>query len=230
MSSSLHGQDLSGTDSTGRFAEEVYGLFSPDQQLVNGVQYIYRYQHCLGQPYFWEEQLHRGSLTLSGRVFGEMLMNYDLVTQDLELEYAGSTGMSNRIIVVPDFVEEFTIGPYLFRKMAIGDSLVRYYQVVSTPRFTCYIHWFKRLIPVADNLNYLNECTDADQIFWLEMEGRTNGFRNRKSYLSCFPESMRKEIRRMLNRSQVRLKGASVEELVRIFRETSQILEEGGSG
>lgn len=226
----LWGQQSSETDAATGFAGEVKVIFSPDQQLVNGVQYIYRYQRCLGHPYFGENELLAGTLKLNGREFRDLHLKYDLVTQDLELEYSGNTGMSNRIIVVQDFVEEFKIGSYRFMKMAVEERPERYYQVVSTPQFTCYIHWLKRLVPVADNINYLNECTDADRIYVLEMDGRANGFRNRKGFLSLFPERERKEIRRMMNRFQFKLNSASAGELVRLFEETSRILTERGAG
>lgn len=220
----LWGQNFSQSVAVKSFAEEVYGIYRPDQQLVNGVQYINRYPRCHGHPYFGEDQLHPGKLTLSGRNYGDLQLKYDLVAQDLELEYTNATGMTNRIIVVPDFVEEFTIGTCFFRKMAIRESVERYYQVVTMPHFTCYIHWYKKLIPVVDNLNNMNECTDADRIYWLEHEGRVDGFRNRKSYLAIFPESSRKAIRRMLSSDQFRFKSATTGELVRMLEETSQIL------
>lgn len=221
----LWGQEISVANEASRFAEEVYGLFQPDQQLVNGTQYVNRYPRCLGHPYFGENELQSGSLTLSVNKFDDLLLKYDLVTQDLELEYTHGVGMTNRIIVVPDFVEEFTIGPYYFRKMQKGDSIMRYYQIVSMPAFTCYTYWYKKLIPVIDNLNYLNECTDADRIYWLERDGNVNGFWNRKSFLSLFPESSRREIRKMISRYQIPLNRATVEELVLILKETSQIIE-----
>lgn len=226
----LLGQGSEGESAAEGLAELVYDALRPDQQLVNGVQYVNYYQRCLGHPYFGETRLQPGSITLSGRIYEGLKMNYDLVTQDLELEYSGGSGMTNRIIVVKDFVEEFTLGPHQFSKMEVGDTVERYYQVISMPGFTCFVHWYKKLIPLADNINYLNECTDADRIFWLDREGRTDGFHNRKSYLSLFPDSSRKAIRRMMSRLQFRMNRASPEELARMLEQTAQIIREGGSG
>jgi hypothetical protein len=226
----LLGQGSGGESAAAKLSEVVVDVLWPDQQLVNGVQYVNRYQGCLGHPYFGETRLQPGSITLSGRIYEGLKLNYDLVTQDLELEYSGRFGMTNRIIVVNDFVEEFTLGSYQFRKMVLGDTVERYYQVISAPGFTCYIHWYKKLIPLADNINYLNECTDADQIFWLDREGRIDGFHNRKSYLSIFPDTSRKAIRKMMSRLQFRMNSATPEELVRMLEETAQIIREGGSG
>ncbi len=226
----LRGQGSEARSATAKLTEMVFDALRPDQQLVNGVQYVNRYQRCLGHPYFGDTRLQQGSIILSGRIYEGLKMNYDLVSQDLELEYSGSSGMTNRIIVVNDFVEEFTLGSYQFRKMAVGDSVERYYQVVSAPGFTCYIYWYKKLIPLADNINYLNECTDADRIFWLDREGRIDGFHNRKGYLSVFPDASRKAIRKMMSRLQFRMNRATPEELVRMLEETARIIREGGTG
>jgi len=223
----LPGQSDTGTEDPAGYAELVAKSYGIDQELVNGIQFVNRYKRCLGHPYFLDDRLMDGSLTIRGKVYQQLLLKYDLVTQDLELEYINDKGMKNRMIVIPDFVEGFHYGPYRFEMLDMMESGKRYYQVIHTGSFTCYVHWYKNLVPVVNNIDYLEECSDANQICWLEMDGVLNSFSNRRGFVALFPESSQKEIRGMLRREMFQFRNASPEALVGMLMKVSGLVEKG---
>ncbi len=225
----LSGQAGGSGESTARFSELVRDAYGTDQVLLNGRQFVNHYQQCLGHPYFIENRLSKGALTIRGKVYRNLSLNYDLVTQDLELEYTSRKGMNNRIIIIPDFVEHFQYGNYEFRKLDMGDGEMRYYQVVPTDPFTCFVHWYKNLVPVSNNIHYLEECSDARRVYWLEFEGKVSRFRDRKGFVSLFPGIYQREIRKHLGREMFRFRNATPESLVKMMDEISKLVTPGDS-
>lgn len=229
VNSELPGQSGTGLEDPFDYAELVVKSCGIDQELVNGTQFVNRYKRCLGHPYFLEDQLKDGSMTIRGNAYQDLLLKYDLVTQDLELEYTNDKGMKNRMIVIPDFIERFQYGPYQFEKLEFMESGMRYYQVIKTGRFVCYVHWYKNLVPVVNNIQYLEECSDANQIFWLDMDGKLNSFTNRRRFAALFPESSQKEIKGMLRRDMFRFRTASPKALTEMLIKVSGMAGKGDS-
>ena len=228
LTQELYGQTVADSHTPAGFADLVTETYGLDQELLNGIQFVNRYKRCLGHPYFTEDRLEDGSLTIRGSVYGDLLLKYNLVTQDLELEYLNSQGMTNRIIVIADFVENFRYGRYQFLKLEMEDGEEKYYQVINTDQFTCFVHWFKNIVPVVNNINYAEECTDANRVFWLEREGEVDIFRNRREFIALFPDEYRKAIRKKFSRDMFRFSNTSPENLEHILREVSDLLS-GGS-
>ncbi len=61
---------------------------SLDQILINGVRYYDKYPNVYGHPFLFEDS-QPGSITLSGKVYEDLLINYDLYSQHLVMEYMG---------------------------------------------------------------------------------------------------------------------------------------------
>ncbi|MEN8201089.1 MAG: hypothetical protein ABFS28_00740 [Bacteroidota bacterium] len=200
-----------------------YGL---NHELINGEQYYNRYSRTKGHPYFLDERYRTGSLTLEGRVYEELGLRFDIHSQHVELQYRNFSGGDNQIITVADNVDAFTIGKYQFRKLELEHGPEKFYQVLSTDCFTCYILWKKDLLPLNGSFTYIEQFSTAKRSLWLDLNGELHAFHSRKDFSGLFPEEYHKEIKRFLSKNQFKFRTASVDEIIRNVEAVCNLLKE----
>lgn len=200
-----------------------YGL---DHDLVNGVQYYNRHTRAQGHPYFYENNMYQlGSLTLEGREYPDLLLKFDAFYQHVEIQYRSFSGGINQMIPVVDKVDAFTLGPYHFQKLELEKGEEKFYQVLATACFTCYIHWEKDLLPMTGSFSYVEQFSEAKRSMWLDLNGELKAFSSRKEFAGLFPEEDRKDIKRLLSRAQFKFRTAPVEIIVRQVDAVCKLLE-----
>lgn len=202
-----------------------YGL---DHELINGVQYFNRYSRSQGHPYFLSTDYRIGSLTLEGRAYADVSLRFDIYSQHVELRYKNFSGGGNEIVAVYDKVDAFTLGAYQFRKMALEADEYKFYQVLSTGCFSCYIYWEKDLQPLNESFTYINQFNDAKRSLWLDLNGAIYAFSSRKDFSGLFPETQEKEIKRLLSKNKFKFRSSSVDEIIRNLEAVCGLLEEEG--
>lgn len=203
-----------------------YGL---DHELINGVQFYNRYSRSKGFPYFLQDQYLYGSLTLEGRIYQDVRLKFDIYSQHVELEYKNYSGANNRIITVAEKVDEFSYGEFHFKKLELEQGEKKFYQVIKSTCFTCYIYWDKDLLPLNGSFTYIEQFSEAKRTLWLDLSGELHEFTSRKDFSELFPEQNRKEIKRYLSKAQFQFRTASVYEIVRTLEAVCNLLEEKGN-
>ena len=218
----LFAQDTGSRDrSMEQLMDHAYG---PDQSLINGLQFYDRYLGVMGHPYLWEDRFREGSVTIGGMKHEGLELKYDLVEQEVVVKYTGGDGLINLVVTVPEHLEAFSVGPVLFRRLRINGTEGRFYQVVPTDHFDGYIHWEKKRVMINGNTRYREKCTDAAGHYLLWVDGEWRSYRNRRSFLRCFPVDWRREIRATLRSQNVQLGQASPEEMIRWLEAVSETI------
>lgn len=215
----------SATDPTD-FVNTVRKEYGLDHELINGLQYFNRHSRSQGHPYFLNEVYRIGSLTLDQRSYHDLFLRFDIHSQHVELRYSNFSGGGNEIVTVVDKVDAFTLGTYQFRKMAMEPGEKKFYQVLSTGCFSCYIHWEKGLQPLNESFSYINQFTDVKRSLWLELNGKFYAFSSRKEFSGLFPETKEKEIKRLLAKNKFKFRTAAVDEIIRNMEAVCGLLEE----
>ncbi|MCK5134490.1 MAG: hypothetical protein KAR19_01785 [Bacteroidales bacterium] len=205
--------------------EQAYGL---DQDLVNGVQYHNRYMSCQGHPYFMEDRFASGSVSVRGRIYKDVRLRYDLYSQHVEIEYENFSGGSNVLITITDNVDAFSRGAFEFLKLNLGQEPTRFYQVIRTNVFTCYVYREKELIPLTNNMLFIEQFIKASLTYQMEMDGRLYEFNNMKSFAALFPEDQQKMIKRYLRRKHFTFRKATPGAIVRNMSAVSNLSASGG--
>lgn len=206
------------------YADLVQQSFGIDQELVNGTQYFDRYTNYRGVPYFLSVAFEEGTLILQDRVYGGIKLRYDILAQNLEIEYYSPYVGYNWLVIVTDHVEGFEIRGFPFRKLELEEPGEKFYQVIQTGQFTCYVHWEKKLQALLSNPLYAYEFSDSKSTCLLEMNDRIAPFRNRATLVAQFPEQFQKEIKRLLKRNRFKVKGATPGELVQNMHAVSNLV------
>jgi len=214
-------------DPSQEYAALVYWAYGQDQELVNGLQYYNRHPRSLGHPYLLEGWVHQGSVSIRGKLYSNIWIKYDIHAQHVEVEYRTMGGADNQVILVSDRVDGFTIGNYSFKKLKLEEELdeEQFYQILGKERLIWYIRWEKNLVPLVGDPRFIEEFTSPKRNYLLELDGSIHPFSNKKSFVKLFPQSIQKDIKRLIKSNQLQIRTASTEQLELFIMAASNILE-----
>jgi hypothetical protein len=211
------------------FASLVEKEYGNNQELVNGVQYYNRYLAYQGHPYFLDEDLVRGSVTIGGQVFGNQSVRYNIYSQCVELSYSHFTGGNNQIELVSAHLDGFTLGAFHFSSLGEEEGAGGlFYQEISTGNFTCYIGWQKQIRALNNNTSYSGEFTDPSRSYLLRIDGALHPYRGRREFAGLFPESQRKGLIRLLRKRGTSFRFDHPLELEEHLRAASDFITKSG--
>ena len=216
---------LAGQGTFPDLVENAYGL---DQDLVNGVQYSNRYIRSEGHPYFLEDRFMNGSVSINGKIYQNVQLKYDLFSQRVEIKHDKISGRNYRYITISDRMEAFSLGEYEFRKLNIPEYPERYYQVINTRHFTCFVHWEKKLIPLENNVIYLDHFTNHRLYYWLELNGEIIAFNNRRTFARLFPRNMQREILKLFRQRHISFRNVGPDEILRTMEMVANLFNTEG--
>jgi len=197
----------------------------PDPGLINGIQFYDRYYQVQGHPYFGGEESNNGSVTLSGKQYSDVSLNYDLYAQHLVLSYQVQSGGIRSIILVPEHTEAFSLGGDHFEKCSLSGNGPLFYQVITAEDITCYIHREKEMVPTSNKLQYTHYFSDPRRDYFLEYSGDLHRFHNRWSFKAIFEGEAKKQVRKYLRQHRILFRGATTEELTSLLEFIVQLSE-----
>ena len=220
----LAGQEPDGAPSYAELVEWAYGQ---DQELVNGLQYYNRHPRSLGHPYLLEGWVHQGTVNLRGKLYAGLWLKYDIHSQHVEVEYQTVNGGDNQVILVSDRVRNFSIGNYYFERLKLEEGPAKYYQVLGGGRIIIFIRWHKNLVPVSGDSRFIEEFTAPKRSYLLELDGTIYPFSSKKSFVKLFPNSMQKDMKKLVKSNNLQIRTTSTEQLELFIIAASNLLNGG---
>lgn len=219
------------SDTPADYGKLVHWAYGQDQELVNGLQYYNRHPRSLGHPYLLEGWVHQGTVSIRGKRYRNIWLKYDLYAQHVEVEYQTMNGADNQVILVSNRVDDFSIGSYFFQRMDLGEEVdeelesEQFYQVLGEGRLVWYIRWEKNLVPLVGDPRFIEEYTSPKRSYLLKLDGSVQSFSNKKGFVKLFPESIQKDIKRLIKSNQLQIRSATTEQLELFILAASKILE-----
>ena len=184
----------------------VYGL---DPLLYNGKKYTYFLPPGTGgNQFLFSPDYFVGQVTVKGKSFDGITLNYDIYNQQLLFQYADATGAFNIIEISKAWVEGFRLGDKDFQYLTFGDG-ARFYQVLGDgPLFILY-YWRKKLeLDASYGATYFTFSPSLKNQYVLAGD-RLQPFRNKRSLISLCDPRHKQEIRNYIYRNKIKLKNAS---------------------
>ncbi|MFH1159522.1 MAG: hypothetical protein V1733_01060 [bacterium] len=186
--------------------DRVYGL---DQTLCNGKKYNYflpsgtnGHQYLLSQDYFV------GSVTLKGKCYQDITLNYDIFNQQLLLQYEDERGALNIIEVSKAWMKSFRLGNMNFEFLNLEQE-PHFYQVLGEGPVRILYYWRKNLNLDAAIGSSDYTFTRAVRDSYVFMDGQLKPFRTKRSLIRLFDPGHRPEIKSYLRKNKVKMKKAS---------------------
>ena len=186
--------------------DAAYGL---DQTLYNGKKYSYRpppgtngTQYLVSQLFFY------GTVTLKGKTYHEVILNYDIFNQQLLLQYSDEHDPLNVIEISKAWLTRFSLDSMNFEYLRL-DQGPNIYQVLGDGPVRILYFWRKSLnlndVIGTSNFVFSKPVRDA----YLLKEGKLLPFNSKRSLVRHFDAAKRAEIKSYLRKNKIRINRTS---------------------
>ena len=186
---------------------ETYGL---DPLLYNGRIYSYHIPSgTAGTPYYHGASFVDGTVTLRGVKYTDLPLKYDVINQQLILQYQLREGGVQQLILSEAWLENFTIGNTYFEMIPVRDTIRQIAQVIGTGPRRIVNTWTKELKLDSRLGSRSYVFTKAKKRAYLQTGQTCREFLKNKSFIVLFEERHQPEVRKYLQRHHLNLKKAN---------------------
>ena len=193
---------------TVKVPDQVYGL---DQTLCNGKKYTYvAPPGSKGDQFLLSTLFSVGSVTLRGKSYNNLSLNYDIVNQQLLMRYADDRSPWNVLEVSKAWLTDFRLGNKKFELLTL-EQLPQFYQVIGEGPVRILYFWRKNL-NLNDAIGASNfTFTPAIRDSFVLIDGKLKPFQSKRSFVLLFSAAHRQTIKTYLRKNKIKLKKASDE-------------------
>jgi hypothetical protein len=186
--------------------DRVYGL---DQTLCNGKKYNYvpppgtkRNQYLLSRNYI------SGSVTLKGKCYQDITLNYDLFNQQLLLKYEDERGAMNIIEVSKAWLTSFSLGKKNFEFLNLEKD-PRFFQVLGEGQVRILYYWRKDLKLESTMGSYRYTFSPAIRDSYVLTDGQLKPFITKRNLIGLFDPGHRPAIKSYIRKNKIKVRKAS---------------------
>lgn len=191
--------------------QSVYGL---DQILYNGKVYNYfPGPGVKGHQYLIDKEFISGSVTIRGKKYENLQLNYDILNQDLILKYTDLQGANRLLIVSMAWLKQFSLGSDVFSIIQLPDGKDFIVQELNQGKMKLYRHWTKRLIAKISSVseNYIFE--EKKSSLFLSYNNKLQVFKSTNELLSFLDKEDEILLKNYLKQHKIKIKTASDKDL-----------------
>ena len=203
--------------------EEAESSYGPDPDLLNGQKYNFTYRSAEGSPFFDVQDDALSSIQIKGKIYRDERVKFDIYNQLVILDFTDLAGATGSIVLREDWVDYFSIGNILFKKFPDKNGTGKFGQVLYEGRITCVYFWKKTFIPEQEegemHYRFSDPVREAVTIF----EGKVSSFKNRSSFIKCFPKELRGPVKSEIKSRHLRIKNAGDQEMQALMQYINQI-------
>ena len=198
---------------TKEYFDRSYGS---DYNLLNGRQYDLPYS-SLSHPFLGSDQFRPGNIRLNAEDYTGIPINYNIHDQQVVLQYLSPTGLTRKLVLNRELIENFQLDGKMFLKMSFPETGTRFFQVVRTGEMACYLYWEKKLHKTSTSFDTPYSYSKQTREVYLYMAGKLNLITNRSSFTALFDQAHRKEIEQYLRKDKINFRKISEEGLSTLF-------------
>jgi hypothetical protein len=195
--------------------DDVYGF---DPMLYNGRYYtFFSPLNARGNQYLNDREFESGTVTLRGVTYTDILLNYDILNQQLLMEYSDAPGISQVIILSDAWIEKFSINERNFAIIQVSENEKRIFQEIGTGQARILYFWKKYMhlesIVGGMRMTFSKPSREMN----LFTEGKIVRYRDNKSFISLFMPENKEKLRGYFRNNRINVKKASdkiMEELI----------------
>jgi hypothetical protein len=199
-------------------------VFNADPVLYNGRFYIfYPPSGTEGDQFISGKQFMTGSLTIKGKSYRGLSLNYDIYNQDVIYKYTIESGAVRQIIIPEALLDSFTLEHRRFQILPGIEGNKTIYQVIGEGSFRIFCFWHKRL-----ELNRFHGA--SNRVFtkplkeiYLAYNDTLKVFRNNRTFISLFPPEKREQLRKFLRENRIKISKANDESLTKVMQYCNSI-------
>jgi len=161
-----------------------------------------------GDQFLLSPDFIAASVTLRGKCYQDVALNYDLFNQQLLLRYEDGMGALNIIEESKSWINGFRLGNMNFECLNLEHE-PRFYQVLGEGPIRILYYWRKNLDLHVTTGSSDYTFTSAVRDSYVLLDGKLKPFRTKRSLIRLFDPGHRVEIRSYLRKNKINLKKAS---------------------
>jgi hypothetical protein len=181
----------------------------PDQILLNGIIYTYAAPPgAIGSQFLKSRFFIPGSVTIRGKKFDGISLNYDIYNQLLLYQFPDNTNPFNVIQISCAWLEEFSLEGMRFKYLVNG-TRQEIYQVFGEGSLTLACQWRKTLDLDGAVGSYLFRFSDAKRDMFLVKDGQFISVNSNRGLLRCLTPPMQDEVRSFMKKNNIKINKSS---------------------
>ena len=187
--------------------DPVYGY---DPLLYNGrIYFFYPVRGTEGTQYMFNTFDSLSAVTLKGKTYTGVSLNYDIFNQQLILKFITAVGSPNLMEVSSTWLEKASLGGRNFEVVTDANSNKRIYQVIGSGHERIMYYWSKELL--IDNLksNMSHYFSDGKKEMFVMIDNRFTAFRNTPGFIKSFPQRQQPLIKDYMRKHRINVKKAT---------------------
>ncbi len=197
-------------------AEKTYGL---DDRLVSGLFYKHKHPEANNHPYFLSESWKEGSVFINTLEYKNLLLNYNLVTEEIILYQKFKTN-NVQILLNNKIIDSLRLHTYLFiNALHMPVKCEKgFYEVIYRGNFNAYKKHSKVFHNDRDAMSPKGTYSkNKEQLYTLFKNGSFIRIKNKGTLLKQFG-SRKKAIKQYLRQNNINFKKINREQLINLLQ------------
>lgn len=195
-------------------AQQTFNIADPisgsDPLLINGRYYsFFPPPNTVGNQYLADQQFETGSLTIRGKTYPGLALNYDIYNQQLLLSFRNKSGADYLIIISDAWLEKFSLRGMDFELIPIQDTVKRIFQVIGSGPDRIGYKWKKELEPDSFHGSRHYSFSLPKKEMNILSGGHIIRYSNNKTFCSALDDVKRKAVREYLDRNRINVRRVS---------------------
>lgn len=183
--------------------DQLYGL---DVILNNGKKYFPDRTPAKGHPFWGSQESFSADLTISGKIFKDQQLKYNIHKQDFLLLYSDLNGQNCQIILNTPFIDSVRTGSILFVRNSYPEIGLPFVRMIYHGNLSCCAGLKKKLDFAAIGVNTGYSYSNEIRTYYLIMNQKAYPFSNKSSFLKIFPSVNRAVIRKQMSLHRMKFK------------------------
>ena len=206
----IYCQDINtGSDFVSKVKDSLNASYGLNPLLINGRPYqLYSRGELAGDQFFIDETFLKGELSIKGNSFKNVLLNYDINSQDVLVKYDMLKGSYNIIKISKEWLQSFKIDRASFINCQKNDFPKRIYQVIGNDSIQIYYYSYKSLDVINDVRGSHYEFILHKNMF-VSKEGTLYEYTNNRSFVKIFEKTARPILKKYLRTNKIKVNNAS---------------------
>lgn len=202
-------------------------MYGPDPMLINGKVYNYfPGSGVKGHQYLNQKEFQLGSLVIRGTEYKDVLLNYDLLNQEIILQYTDLQGSNRLLIVSKAWLEEINIEGETFSLRKTPDNRQLIAQTLNQGQIQLHVHWTKRLIADINLVSKQYVFESKKQNFFLTTKDTFQEYTSTKDLLQLFSDQDKEIVKQFMKQHKMKPKTNSILQLTELLDFCNQTLKE----
>jgi hypothetical protein len=184
-------------------ANQIYGL---NPMLYNGKLYTsFIAANTIGSPFLEGPRFINGSVHIRGKEFRNLLLNYDVHTQQVVLRYKTQMKNIREIVLSKVWLKSFSLGQKHFEILTFPGMKSKIYQVIGKGHYRILYTWRKDFSLSntygAKNFTFSKPVRES----YLDVGNKLMHYKNNRSFVALFGPENKSAINKYLRKNRIKL-------------------------